>query len=63
MTPPVGTRVVWHRMPRRGRPYDTQRVPVPGVVRKRDGQQALVELDDGTVAWARVQYLEVVSNE
>jgi hypothetical protein len=50
-------------MPRRGRPYDTQRVPVPGVVRKRDGQQALVELDDGTVAWARVQYLEVVSNE
>jgi hypothetical protein len=50
-------------MPRRGRPYDTQRVPVRGVVRKRDGQQALVELDDGTVAWARVQYLEVVSNE
>ena len=63
MTPPVGTRVVWHRMPRRGRPYDTQRVPVLGVVRKRDGQMALVELDDGTVARARVQYLEVVSNE
>jgi hypothetical protein len=50
-------------MPRRGRPYDTQRVPVLGVVRKRDGQMALVELDDGTVARARVQYLEVVSNE
>jgi hypothetical protein len=63
MTPPTGTRVIWHRLPRRGRPWSTPRVPVLGFVRKRDGQQALVELDDGTVAWARVQHLEVVGNE
>ncbi|MEN9807219.1 MAG: hypothetical protein RL756_1739 [Pseudomonadota bacterium] len=62
MTPPVGTRVIWWRMPRRGSPCNTPRLRLLGYVRKRAGSHALVELDDGEVAWADAKFLEVVGN-